>query len=140
MMERMRKRGRAFLALAAAIVLVVTVLQGCTGCAGAGPVAKSVADRLLPTPQRTVWARCPAPGTHSDSYRDASGSYTNYVYDVEAATEDGTRITVSIILFGREASGEGWLEIDARGTSGVHYQSVAEDEVPQAARDALGDG
>lgn len=140
MMERMRKRGRAFLALAVAIVLVVTVLQGCTGCAGAGPVAKSVADRLLPTPQRTVWARCPAPGTHSDSYRDASGSYTNYVYDVEAATEDGTRITVSIILFGREASGEGWLEIDARGTSGVHYQSVAEDEVPQAARDALGDG
>lgn len=140
MMERMRKRGRAFLALAAAIALAVTVLAGCAGCAGAGPVAKSVADRLLPTPQRTVWARCPAPGTHADSYRDASGSYTNYVYDVEVADGDGTRLTVTIILFGREASGEGWLEIDARGTSGVHYQSVAEDEVPQAARDALGDG
>ncbi len=103
-------------------------------------MAKSVADRLLPTPQRTVWARCPAPGTHSDSYRDASGSGTNYVYDVEAADGDGTRLIVTIILFGREASGEGWLEIDAKGTSGVHYQSVAEDEVPRAARDALGDG
>lgn len=85
MMERIRKSGRAFLALAAAIALAAAVLAGCAGCAGAGPVAKSVADRLLPTSQRTVWARCPAPGTHADSYRDASGSYTNYVYDVEAA-------------------------------------------------------
>ena len=140
MMERTRKRGLIFLALAAAIVLAVAVLRGCTGCAGAGPVAKSVADRLLPAPQRTVWARCPAPNTYSDSYQDASGSSTNYVYDVEAATEDGRHITVTIILFGREASGEGWLEIDAKGTSGVHYQSIAEDEVPQAARAALDDG
>lgn len=140
MMKRTRKRGLIFLALATAIVLAVAVLRGCSGCAGAGPVAKSVADRLLPAPQRTVWARCPAPGTYSDSYQDASGSSTNYVYDVEAATEDGRHITVTIILFGREASGEGWLEIDAKGTSGVHYQSIAEDEVPQVARAALGDG
>lgn len=140
MMERMRKSGHAFLALATAIALAATVLAGYAGCAGAGPVGKSVADRLLPTPQRTVWARCPDPGTHSDSYQDASGSGTNYVYDVEAAAEDGTRLTVTIILFGREASGEGWIEIDARGTSGVYYQSVAADEVPQGARDALGDG
>lgn len=137
MSGRMRKRVGAALALAAAAALVCAALQGCSG---GGTVAKSMADRLLPTPQRTVWARCPAPGTHVDSYADASGSYTNYVYDVEAATEDGTRLTVTVIFFAREASGQGWLEIAAKGSSGVHYDGVEESEVPQAARDALGAG
>ena len=60
------------------------------------------------------------------------------VYDVEAATEDGTRLTVTIILFGRKASGRGWIKIDAKGTSGEHYDSVDESEVPHAAHDAIG--
>ena len=140
MNRRIRKRVVTVLTLAAAAVLACAALQGCSGCSGAGAVAKSAADRLLPTPQRTAWARCPAPGSHVDSYADASGSYTNYVYEVEAATEDGTRLTVTIVLFGREASGQGWLEIDAKGATGVHYDSVDESEVPQAARDALGAG
>lgn len=133
----MRKRIATVLALAVAAALACAALQGCSG---GGAVAKSAADRLLPTPQRTVWARCPEPGPHVDSYADASGSYTNYVYDVEAATEDGTRLTVTIIFFGREASGQGWLEIDAKGTTGVHYDGVDESEVPRAVRDALGAG
>ena len=98
MMEGTQRRRRVLLTLAVATMLVVSSLQGCTGCAGAGTVAKSVFDSLLPMPSQTVWARCPTPGSHSDSYRDASGSCTNYVYDVEAATSDGTRVTVSIIL------------------------------------------
>lgn len=140
MMEGTQRRRRVLLVLAVATMLFVSSLQGCTCCAGAGTVAKSVFDSLLPMPSQTVWARCPTPGSHSDSYRDASGSCTNYVYDVEAATSDGTRVTVSIILFGREASGKGWLKIDAKGSSGMHYDSVDASEVPQAARDALGGG
>ena len=57
---------------------------------------------------------------------------------MEAATEDGTRLTVTIILFGRKASGRGWIKIDAKGTSGEHYDSVDESEVPHAAHDAIG--
>ncbi len=137
MSGRMWRRVAVTLVLVTMVVLACAVLQGCSG---AGAVVKSAVDRLLPTPQRTVWARCPAPGTHVGSYADASGSCTNYFYDVAAATEDGTHLTVTIILFGGEASGQGWLEIDARGSSGVYYDGVDESEVPQAARDALGAG
>ncbi|WP_156797605.1 hypothetical protein [Olsenella sp. oral taxon 809] len=75
-----------------------------------------------------------------DSYPDASGSGVNYVYDVEASAEDGTRLMVTIILFGREASGQGWLRIEAKGSSGVRYDGVDESEVPQTAHDVLGAG
>lgn len=125
------------LALAAGAMLACAAIQGCSG---AGTVAKSTADRLLPVPSRMVWARCPAPGAHVDSYPDASGSGVNFVYDVEAAAEDGTRLMVTIILFGREASGQGWLRIEAKGSSGVRYDGVDESEVPQTAHDVLGAG
>lgn len=138
MMTKTGSRVSAILALAVAAILASSMLQGCDG--GWGPVLKNGADRLLPTPQYTAWARCPSPDSYSDWYRDASGSYTNYVYDVEAATEGGEHVTVTIVLFGRKASGEGWIEIDAKGTSGVHYDSIDESEVPQAARNALGGG
>lgn len=114
---------------AAAVFLALAL----AGCEGVGTVSKSVADRVLPTPQNTVYAPCPEPGSYVDSYVDASGTGTNYVYDVAAVTKDGDRLTVSLIFFGREASGEGWLEIEAKGTSGVHYQSVDEAEVPSTA-------
>lgn len=138
MIGKTRRRLGAALALAVAAVLASAMLQGCDG--GWGPALKSGADRLLPTPRYTAWARSPDPDSYSDWYRDASGSYANYVYDVEAATREGERVTVTIILFGRKASGEGWIEIDAKGTSGVHYESVGEDEVPQPARDVLDSG
>lgn len=127
-------------ALALLASLVAGALRGCGGGQGWGPVFKSAADRLLPTPRRTVWAPCPDPDSYSDWYPDASGTGTNYVYDVGAATEEGTCMTVTIVLFGRKASGQGWLEIDAKGTSGVHYDSVEEGAVPHAAREALGVG
>lgn len=138
MIKRTGKRIGAALALAVVAVLASAMLQGCDG--GWGPALKSGADRLLPTPRYTAWARSPGPDSYSESYPDASGSYTNYVYDVEAATGEGERVTVTIVLFGRKASGDGWVEIDVKGTSGVHYDSVGEDEVPQPARDALAGG
>lgn len=140
MKEKVGARMSMLLAVAAAAAIVAVALQGCGGSGGWGPAFKSAADRLLPVPQRTVWARCPAPDSYFESYADASGTYTNYVYDVEAADEDGTLMTVTVVLFGRKASGEGWIEVDARGTSGVHYDSVGEGEVPKAARDALDGG
>lgn len=115
----------------AAVLLALTLV----GCGGVGAVSKSIADRVLPTSQNTVYAPCPEPGSYVDSYADASGTGTNYVYEVVAVTEDGEPLTVSLIFFGREASGEGWLEIEAKGTSGVHYQGVDEAEVPSAAFD-----
>lgn len=138
MIEKAKSHRGAFLALIMVGVLASAILSGCNG--GWGPALKSGADRLLPTPARTVWAPCPNPDSYSDWYQDASGSYANYVYDVEAATADGERVTVTIVLFGRKASGEGWIEIDAKGTSGVHYDSIEEDAVPQGAKDALGHG
>ncbi len=136
MTDTSRRRTGAILALVVVIVLAQVALRGCNGADAM--LVKGTLDRVLPTPQQTVWAPCPDPSAHTSSYRDASGSYTNYIYEVEAATEDGTRLTVTIILFGREASGQGWLEINAKGATGVHYDSVEASEVPQAARDALG--
>ncbi len=135
----MKRRTKTAYGILAALVMAALVASAAfQGCAGGAWMLKNAADRfLLPAPQRTVWAPYPPPGTHIDSYSDASGSYTNYVYEVEAATEKGVPITVTIIVFGEEATGEGWLEIDARGTSGVHYRGVDESEVPQAARDVL---
>jgi hypothetical protein len=118
--------------LAAAVALATCLLSGCSGW-----FVESTANRALPTPERTVWAVCPAPDDYFDSYEDASGSYMNYVYKVDAATEDQECIEVTIILFGRKASGEGWLEIQAKGTAGVHYDSVGEDDVPEEAIEAL---
>ena len=138
MIDKMKGRIGTLLALIVAVALATAALSGCDGSGGWGPAFKSGADRLLPTPQRTVWACCPDPDSYSESYPDASGSYTNYVYDVEAATAAGERVEVTIVLFGRKASGRDWLEIDAKGTSGVHYDSVDEGDVPEAARDALG--
>lgn len=127
-------RAAVVICILTAIALAASVLQGRSS---AVTVGKSLADSLLPLPQRTVWAPCPDPDSYFDSYRDASGSGTNYVYEVNAADENGRDMTVDIILFGRKASGEGWIKIEAKGTSGLHYDSIAEDKVPQAAREAL---
>lgn len=42
-----------------------------------------------------------------------------------------------LIFFGRESDGEGWLEIEARGGSGVRYRACDAAEAPAAARGAL---
>lgn len=137
----MRRFPKALSIAIAVAVAAVLIVASSKGCSGGSWMLQNVADRfLLPAPQHTVWATSPPPGSHVDSYADASGSYTNYVYEVEAADANGTLFTVTIIYFGREASGEGWLEIDARGATGVHYHGVDESEVPQAARDVLGAG
>lgn len=120
--------------LAAALVLGGSALLD----AGWGPALRSVADRVLPNPEVAMWAPAPEPGSHASSYADATGAGTNYVYLVEAADAVGNVRELQLIFFGRESDGEGWLEIEARGGSGVRYRACDADEAPAAARGALG--
>ena len=61
----------------------------------------------------------------------------NYVYLVDAADDRGNVRELQLIFFGRESDGEGWLEIEARGGSGVRYRACDAAEAPSAARGAL---
>ena len=120
--------------LAVALVLGGNVLLD----TGWGPVLRSVADRVLPNPEVAMWAPAPEPGSHASSYADATGAGTNYVYLVDAADAEGNVRELQLIFFGRESDGEGWLEIEARGGSGVRYRACDAAGVPAAARGALG--
>ena len=68
---------------------------------------------------------------------DATGAGANYVYLVDAADDRGNVRELQLIFFGRESDGEGWLEIEARGGSGVRYRACDAVEAPAAARRAL---
>ena len=52
-------------------------------------------------------------------------------------TTEGNVRELQLIFFGRESDGEGWLEIEARGGSGVRYRVCDAAEAPAAARRAL---
>lgn len=119
--------------LSAALVLDGNALLD----AGWGPVLRSVADRVLPNPEVAMWAPAPDPGSHASSYADATGAGANYVYLVEAADAEGNVRELQLIFFGRESDGEGWLEIEARGGSGVRYRACDAAQAPAAARGAL---
>ena len=119
--------------LSAALVLGGNALLD----AGWGPVLRSVADRVLPNPEVAMWAPAPEPGSHASSYADATGAGTNYVYLVDAADAEGNVRELQLIFFGRESDGEGWLEIEARGGSGVRYRACNAAQAPAAARRAL---
>ena len=133
--KRSHRASVLLLVLAAAIVAAVALLPSCSG--GWGAVAQSVLDRLVPGPVVTMWALVPHPDSYVDSYSDATGAGTNYVYKVDAATGGGDHREITIISFGRKAKGEGFLEIDAKGGTGVHYREVAEADVPEGALTAL---
>ena len=105
--------------------------------AGWGPVLRSVTDRVLPNPEVAMWAPAPDPGSHASSYADATGAGANYVYLVEAADAEGNVRELQLIFFGRESEGEGWLEIEARGGSGVRCRACDAAQAPAAARRAL---
>ena len=77
------------------------------------------------------------PGSHASSHADATGAGANYVYLVDAADDRGNVRELQLIFFGRESDGEGWLEIEARGGSGVRYRACDAAEAPAAARGAL---
>ena len=129
-----RKPLAAVLALlSAALVLGGNALLD----AGWGSALRSIADRVLPNPEITMWAPAPEPGSHASSYADATGSGANYVYLVDAADDRGNVRELQLIFFGRESNGEGWLEIEARGGSGVRYRACDAAEAPAAARGAL---
>lgn len=56
---------------------------------------------------------------------------------LDAADDRGNVHELQLIFFGRESDGEGWLEIEARGGSGVRYRACDAAEAPVAARRAL---
>ncbi|KFI38370.1 hypothetical protein BIANG_1612 [Bifidobacterium angulatum] len=119
--------------LSAALVLGGNALLD----AGWGSALRSIADRVLPNPEIAMWAPAPEPGSHASSYADATGAGANYVYLVDAADDRGNVRELQLIFFGRESNGEGWLEIEARGGSGVRYRACDAAEAPAAAREAL---
>lgn len=123
--------------LAAMLVLLSAALV--LGDAGWGLALRSIADRVLPNPEIAMWAPAPEPepGSHASSYADATGAGANYVYLVDAADDRGNVRELQLIFFGRESDGEGWLEIEARGGSGVRYRACDAAQAPAAARRAL---
>lgn len=129
-------RRAALLAAPMALLVALPLLTGCSG--GWGAVARSLLDRVTPGPWVTMWARTPQPDSYVDSYSDATGAGDNYVYRVDAATADGELRELTVIAFGAKASGKGYLEIEAKGGSGVRYRAVAEEDVPAGALEALG--
>ena len=132
------KRHLVGAAIALALLAPVLIMGGTALTdSGWGPALRSVADRVLPNPEVTMWAPVPTPGSHVGSYADAMGAGTNYVYLVDAADAEGTVRELQLIFFGRESDGEGWLRIEARGGSGVRYRTCDETDVPAAARTAL---
>ena len=126
------------LKVAAVVIVACVVAAGAlAACAGWGAAGKSLLDRLLPGPSATMWAQVPAPDAYSGTYSDATGAGTNYVYDLDAVAASGAHRSVTIISFGAKASGQGFLEIEVRGTSGIHYDVASEEEIPAAVREAL---
>ena len=119
--------------LSAALVLGGNALLD----AGWGSALRSIADRVLPNPEVAMWAPAPDPGSHASSYADATEAGASYVYLVEAADAEGNVRELQLIFFGRESDGEGWLEIKARGGSGVRYRACNAAEAPAATRGAL---
>lgn len=131
-----RTKRRAGVVLACTAVLVALLLLA-NGAGAWGVAMQSVFDRLMPGPEVTMWARTPQPDEHADSYDDATGAGRNYIYHVEAATEQGAQRTLAVISFGGKASGQGFWEIQAKGGSGVRYRAVEADDVPEGAKEAL---
>lgn len=125
---RRRPLAAVLVLLSAALVLGGNALLD----AGWGSALRSIADRVLPNPEITMWAPAPEPGSHASSYADATGAGANYVYLVDAADDRGNVRELQLIFFGRESNGEGWLEIEARGGSGVRYRACDAAEAPAA--------
>lgn len=123
-----------------AVALLLPALFACillSGCGGGWGVAVgSLFDRVF-MPQETVWAASPEPNAFVETYADATGAGTNYVYRVQGATADGSPVEVTLISYGGKTSGEGWLQIEAHGGSGVRYRTIDELDVPLAAHEAL---
>ena len=102
-----------------------------------GSALRSIADRVLPDTEIAMWVPAPKPGSHASFYADATGAGANYVYLVDAADDRGNVRDLQLIFFGRESDGEGWLEIEARGGSGVRHRACDAAEAPAAARRTL---
>lgn len=121
----------------ALVCALAPIAQNLLAQTGWGAALRSVSDRVLPNPRTTMWAPSPDPDSFTAAYADATGAGENLVYLVDAADGSGSVSELQLIFFGGRPDGEGWLEIEARGGSGVRYRSCANSDVPAAAREAL---
>lgn len=133
----MRRASRGVLATLLALAVAVALGASALAASGWGPALQSVADRLLPNPAVEMWAPVPEADAWDETYADATGAGQNYVYHVRAAAADGSRRELTLISFGGPTTGEGWLRIEARGGTAVHYWPADAAEVPATARAAL---
>ena len=135
------KNHKRLLALGAAAVMTATLFAGCGpkengGSANEPNSGAEGTDYKIPVvPKMTNigWFQRMEDGV--EAYNADNG--TNYVYRVQGATADGSPVEVTLISYGGKTSGEGWLQIEAHGGSGVRYHSIDATEVPEAALDAL---
>lgn len=125
-----------------AVALLVMVLVGVGACA-AMPLAgsalwfpRTTIDRFCPlVPQEVVWAPTPAADAWAESYEDATGSGTNYVYEFTGRTEDGSEHVSYLTVFGGMLDvDEPYLRVTTKGCYAQLYKPVGAGEVPQRAR------
>lgn len=102
-------------------------------------LAKSVVDRLAPWEHpETCYAATPDSESYFQSYKDASGAYDNYVYEIEALDANGATHRAVLVSFGAMLEeGRPFLAISVKGTSAYVWEYADEDDLPAAMRDAL---
>ena len=118
--------------LSAALVLGGNALLD----AGWGSALRSIADRVLPNPEITMWRPRRARQPRELLRRRHRGGGELRLPGGRGGRRGNVR-ELQLIFFGRESNGEGWLEIEARGGSGVRYRACDAAEAPAAARGAL---
>ena len=135
------KNHKRLLALGAAAVMTATLFAGCGPKENGGSAnepnsgAEGTDYKIAVVPKMTNigWFQRMEDGV--EAYNADNG--TNYVYRVQGATADGSPAEVTLVWYGSKAPGDGWLEIEAHGGSGVHYRTIDEHDVPRAAQEAL---
>ena len=102
-------------------------------------LAKSVIDRLAPWERPvTCYAATPDSESYFQSYKDASGAYDNYVYEIEALDANGATHRAVLVSFGATLEeGRPFLAISVKGTSACVWEYADEDGLPDATQDAL---
>ncbi len=134
----MQRTTRKTCVVALAIVAVLGI-----GLAIAVPLAgsalwlpRATIDRFNPLLAAEVtYVPTPAPDAWVETYEDATGSGSNYVYELDAREADGTPHMSYLVVFGGTLKAdEPYLRVTAKGCNAQLYNPIPADEVPQAAR------
>lgn len=126
------------LAAVLALLSVALVLGGNALLdAGWGSALRSIADRMLPNPEITMWRPRPSPAaTRAPTPTPPRRGRTTSTWWTRRTTGAMSESSSSSSSDGSRTA-RGWLEIEARGGSGVRYRACDAAEAPAAARGAL---